>query len=140
MPFAQLLQVQQALTTTPTTLKNVALTLDIQGCTTDNFTKLIRCCFHCVFSCIFWTNFNNQKHTFAILIQHLIVWGWFDFHTINKPRHLWGCIGINLALKPAYNEIIKILKSVINVKSVHYENTPIQIYRKFHLQKLKIFK
>ena len=24
--------------------------------------------------------------------------------------------------------------------SVHYENTPIQIYRKFHLQKLKIFR
>ena len=23
---------------------------------------------------------------------------------------------------------------------VHYENTPIQIYRKFHLQKLKIFR
>ena len=22
----------------------------------------------------------------------------------------------------------------------HYENTPIQIYRKFHLQKLKIFR
>ena len=24
--------------------------------------------------------------------------------------------------------------------SVHYKNTPIQIYRKFHLQKLKIFR
>ena len=24
-------------------------------------------------------------------------------------------------------------------KDMHYENTPIQIYRKFHLQKLKIF-
>ena len=24
--------------------------------------------------------------------------------------------------------------------SFHYENTPIQIYRKFHLQKLKIFR
>ena len=23
---------------------------------------------------------------------------------------------------------------------IHYENTPIQIYRKFHLQKLKIFR
>ena len=23
---------------------------------------------------------------------------------------------------------------------LHYENTPIQIYRKFHLQKLKIFR
>ena len=26
------------------------------------------------------------------------------------------------------------------ILSVHYENTPIQIYRKFHLQKLKIFR
>ena len=26
------------------------------------------------------------------------------------------------------------------VFSLHYENTPIQIYRKFHLQKLKIFR
>ena len=26
------------------------------------------------------------------------------------------------------------------VWSMHYENTPIQIYRKFHLQKLKIFR
>ena len=25
-------------------------------------------------------------------------------------------------------------------KGNHYENTPIQIYRKFHLQKLKIFR
>ena len=25
-------------------------------------------------------------------------------------------------------------------KNVHYENMPIQIYRKFHLQKLKIFR
>ena len=24
--------------------------------------------------------------------------------------------------------------------TIHYENTPIQIYRKFHLQKLKIFR
>ena len=23
---------------------------------------------------------------------------------------------------------------------IHYENTPIQVYRKFHLQKLKIFR
>ena len=27
-----------------------------------------------------------------------------------------------------------------NVYPCHYENTPIQIYRKFHLQKLKIFR
>ena len=27
-----------------------------------------------------------------------------------------------------------------NSKNIHYENTPIQIYRKFHLQKLKIFR
>ena len=27
-----------------------------------------------------------------------------------------------------------------NDGSTHYENTPIQIYRKFHLQKLKIFR
>ena len=26
------------------------------------------------------------------------------------------------------------------ISSDHYENTPIQIYRKFHLQKLKIFR
>ena len=25
-------------------------------------------------------------------------------------------------------------------RKFHYENTPIQIYRKFHLQKLKIFR
>ena len=31
--------------------------------------------------------------------------------------------------------------SLIRIFSVgHYENTPIQIYRKFHLQKLKIFR
>ena len=28
----------------------------------------------------------------------------------------------------------------ISYKIVHYENTPIQIYRIFHLQKLKIFR
>ena len=31
------------------------------------------------------------------------------------------------------------MKRKINVAK-HYENTPIQIYRKFHLQKLKIFR
>ena len=29
---------------------------------------------------------------------------------------------------------------VLLLLCVHYENTPIQIYRKFHLQKLKIFR
>ena len=28
----------------------------------------------------------------------------------------------------------------LNKKKYHYENMPIQIYRKFHLQKLKIFR
>ena len=43
--------------------------------------------------------------------------------------------------------ILKILhckcsKSTLSIQSwiSHYENTPIQIYRKFHLQKLKIFR
>ena len=27
-----------------------------------------------------------------------------------------------------------------NKERTHYENTPIQIYRKFHLQKLKLFR
>ena len=30
--------------------------------------------------------------------------------------------------------------SMISGKAFHYENMPIQIYRKFHLQKLKIFR
>ena len=29
---------------------------------------------------------------------------------------------------------------VTEIAANHYENTPIQIYRKFHLQKLKIFR
>ena len=28
----------------------------------------------------------------------------------------------------------------LHKRAVHYENTPIQIYRKFHLQKHKIFR
>ena len=28
----------------------------------------------------------------------------------------------------------------VKLQLAHYENTPIQIYRKFHLQKLKIFR
>ena len=28
----------------------------------------------------------------------------------------------------------------LTITSLHYENTPIQIYRKFHLQKLNIFR
>ena len=27
-----------------------------------------------------------------------------------------------------------------DAREIHYENTPIQIYRKFHVQKLKIFR
>ena len=30
-------------------------------------------------------------------------------------------------------------QDLFNPFIIHYENTPIQIYRKFHLQKLKIF-
>ena len=33
----------------------------------------------------------------------------------------------------------KKLKKRRNNEKIHYENTPIQIYRKFHLQKLKNF-
>ena len=38
---------------------------------------------------------------------------------------------------------VHILSNPINstdISQIHYENTPIQIYRKFHLQKLKIFR
>ena len=32
------------------------------------------------------------------------------------------------------------MKAQLQIRRGHYENTPIQIYRKFHLQKLKIFR
>ena len=40
------------------------------------------------------------------------------------------------------NELVKLTFASVELLelSLHYENTPIQIYRKFHLQKLKIFK
>ena len=37
-----------------------------------------------------------------------------------------------------WNKIFKICEK--QQLGTHYENTPIQIYRKFHLQKLKIFR
>ena len=36
--------------------------------------------------------------------------------------------------------VIHFILGHIKVVGYHYENTPIQIYRKFHLQKLKIFR
>ena len=54
--------------------------------------------------------------------------------------------GITLFLLLVKN-ILNVLRhaknsSIQNIPSgwFHYENTPIQIYRKFHLQKLKIFR
>ena len=35
---------------------------------------------------------------------------------------------------------VLLMYTLEGVSSVHYENTPIQIYRKFHLQKLKNFR
>ena len=40
----------------------------------------------------------------------------------------------------AFTNTKPLLWKVSNEKVMHYKNTPIQIYRKFHLQKLKIFR
>ena len=38
------------------------------------------------------------------------------------------------------NKIFHVDSNKMSVLIFHYENTPIQIHRKFHLQKLKIFR
>ena len=43
-------------------------------------------------------------------------------------------------LFPSDVEEIVVLIFYNYAEKYHYENTPIQIYRKFHLQKLKIFR
>ena len=42
--------------------------------------------------------------------------------------------------KDALNIKSRFLGRIKKYNSIHYKNTPIQIYRKFHLQKLKIFR
>ena len=55
--------------------------------------------------------------------------------TPNYTPNFCPQIGISLAFAP------NLQNSLIFAPSIsHYENTPIQKYRKFHLQKLKIFR
>ena len=60
---------------------------------------------------------------------------WYFVSNIKHDQEEWEYINIILQ-KTAELEPI----SVYQETHFHYENTPIQIYRKFHLQKLKIFR
>ena len=50
---------------------------------------------------------------------------------------IWSCIRITCEVSPVFSTD---LSKAISLLQLHYENMPIQIYRKFHFQKLKIFK
>ena len=51
--------------------------------------------------------------------------------------HLWSFFNTIFTILFQYKKAC--LANTLIVLNFHYENTPIQIYRKFHLQKLKIF-
>ena len=52
-----------------------------------------------------------------------------------RLRKIWTCV------QQYVNKFELVAEYVPSEKlHIHYENTPIQIYRKFHLQKLKIFR
>ena len=75
----------------------------------------------------------NTPHSFVLLQTFL-------------RRHFWCCLSFMLP----YSSLLRgsfVLCSVRclvmlarSILTLHYENMPIQIYRKFHLQKLKIFR
>ena len=54
----------------------------------------------------------------------------FTAWSLILPTADFICSSLSPAFSPAYQ----------NKDKLHYKNTPIQIYRKFHLQKLKIFR
>ena len=101
--------------------------------------KKLKCFFFFFF--FFFSN-TNSKNTNFIVALWLILFGYI----VLSDQPVWLCTYFEYQLFANGNccKFISHLTSLMSLKPVgcwgHYENTPIQIYRKFYLQKLKIFR
>ena len=81
-------------------------------------------------------NFNESLTNDIVSFEQLgpeLLWR-FHTHKLNMPFYITDVL--------VQGVILEMEKSAMEIYwgYIHYENTPIQIYRKFHLQKLKIFR
>ena len=64
----------------------------------------------------------------------------YTVYSVHAHFAFWEYSRLLLSWSPRDSLYIKYIEIFVWGCSKHYENTPIQIYRKFHLQKLKIFR
>ena len=62
------------------------------------------------------------------------------FGRLKFPLYLFSILCVHCSQGPFFIKSISFPTAGASTSFPHYENTPIQIYRKFHLQKLKIFR
>ena len=74
----------------------------------------------------------SVKNTFVVVSVKL-----FTCYANQKKEVIYRCSQVIRGI-PVISEYL--MQLLLGKKQSHYENTPIQIYGKFHLQKLKIFR
>ena len=83
-------------------------------------------------------NSTRQKNIFIILVPSLV--GSERYHAIIIGLVITAKFTANAGWIATAVWTLESYPTVIRYFCFHYENTPIQIYRKFHHQKLKIFR
>ena len=109
--------------------------------------RFVLCLTLCHFVLVFFNPFSiaitslgeerANLSAFRTFVRFVLVW----ICRLPLPLGVWEGLRFVIVALPGLFSYLFLVKQIFReINKSHYENTPIQIYRTFHLQKLKIFR